>query len=86
MGGGAPQAAGAATCVTAAAAADADAKPVALDLDFGQAGFVEQLGELADQLLVDAGFFFGRAFVFGRHAQRLLFLPDIAARPSIASA
>ena len=42
-----------------AAAADADAKAVALDLDFGQAGFVEQLGELADQLLVDGGLVFG---------------------------
>ena len=36
---------------------DAHAQAVVLDLDFGQAGFVEQLGELADQILVDRGVF-----------------------------
>ena len=45
------------------AAADADAQAFALDLDFGQAGFVEQLRELADQLLVDRGLVFGHAVV-----------------------
>ena len=46
---------------------------------------IEQLGELADQLLVDRGFAVGHALVFRRHAQRLLFVV-IAAMPSIASA
>jgi len=70
----------------AAAAADADAKARPLDLDFGQAGFVEQPGELADQLLIDRGLAVGVALVFGRHAQRLLLVFVSAARPSIASA
>src|SRR3954470_5207069 len=67
-----------------AATADADAKAVALDLDFRQFGFVEKLREFADQLLVDRGLV-GGALVFGRHAQRLLLVFVIAARPSIAS-
>src|SRR4051794_879853 len=70
----------------AAATADADAKTVALDLDFGQLGFVEKLRKFADQLLVDRGLVGVVIVLVGRHAQRLLFLFVIAARPSIASA
>ena len=36
-------------------ARDAHALAVALELDLGQAGLVEQLGQLADQVVIDRG-------------------------------
>ena len=41
----------------AGGARDADAGVAALDLDLGQAGLVQELGELADEVLVDDRFF-----------------------------
>ena len=62
---------------------------VALDLDFGQAGFVEQLGQLVDQLPVELGLLRGLLFAIvcsRAPRQRLDFGPVICAIASIASA
>jgi len=51
----------------ATTAADADARAVMLDLDFREAGFFQQVGQLADRGGVDA-----RLVVFGAHFDLLL--------------
>src|SRR5881392_1142885 len=62
-------------------ARDAHLEPALLDLDLAQAGLVQELGELADQLLLGAGVF---ALILGRHTSLSFFVRPLC-RPSALS-
>ena len=49
-------------------AADADASAFLFDFDIGQSGLIKQMREIADQLLIDDEFAFGRVVFFLRAA------------------
>ena len=57
---------------------DAQAQAATLELDFRQAGLVEQPGKVADKRVIDGGFVFAHAFA------SLAAGPSSAAAPSIA--
>ena len=65
-------------------ASDAHALAFILDFDLGEAGFLEQLGKLTDEVLVEGPFLFGHRLALLGH-QPAFFGSRAAAKASMAS-